>query len=119
MMSDNGRTVERGLEVTPKEAQAWLAASPAPRVIDVREPQEFTFACLENSELVPMQDVPQELQRLEALSDKTDLLFVCHHGVRSLQVVHWLREQGLENCFSLAGGLDQWSREVDPNIPRY
>jgi rhodanese-related sulfurtransferase len=44
---------------------------------------------------------------------------VCHHGVRSLQAAQWLRERGIENCFSVAGGIDRWSREIDSKIPRY
>ncbi len=43
----------------------------------------------------------------------------CHHGVRSLNVVNWLREQGIENCQSVAGGIDAWSLAVDPSVPRY
>src|SRR5581483_5277971 len=72
-----------------------------------------------NARLIPMQAIPAEFQRLESLSDDADLLVFCHHGVRSLQVVNWLREHGIENCYSVTGGLDRWSREIDPGIPRY
>lgn len=77
------------------------------------------MAHIGGSQLLPMQSIPAELQRLEALADERDLLVVCHHGVRSLQVVAWLREHGIENCFSVLGGIDQWSREIDPRVPRY
>jgi rhodanese-related sulfurtransferase len=107
------------LEVSPQEAKAMLAAVPAIRLIDVREVEEFELARIEKSELISMQTIPAELQRLEGLADEADLLLVCHHGVRSLQVAEWLRRQGIENCFSLAGGIDQWSREIDPSVPRY
>jgi len=43
----------------------------------------------------------------------------CHHGVRSLSVVDWLRRQGVENCQSMAGGIDRWSLEIDPAVRRY
>jgi rhodanese-related sulfurtransferase len=66
-----------------------------------------------------MRSVPGELQGLEARADKAPLIVYCHHGVRSLNVVQWLREQGLEACQSLAGGIDAWSLTVDPSVPRY
>lgn len=88
-------------------------------IIDVREPQEFAAARISGSELIPMRNIPAELQRLETLSDKQTLLVLCHHGVRSLQVVAWLREQGVAECYSIAGGIDQWSREIDPSVPLY
>src|SRR5579863_5812814 len=107
------------LEISPKEAQARLANENGAVLIDVREPEEFAVARVEGAELVPMQKVPAELQRLEAMADERDLMVMCHHGVRSLNVVAWLRERGIENCFSVAGGIDQWSVEIDPAVPRY
>jgi len=59
------------------------------------------------------------LQRLEAAADDAMLVVFCHHGVRSLQVVNWLRQQGVENCQSMSGGIDLWSLNVDPQVPRY
>lgn len=107
------------LELSPKEAHARLLATEAAALIDVREPEEFALASIPNAELIPMQSIPAHLQRLEGLADKESLLLICHHGVRSLQVAAWLREQGIENCFSVAGGIDRWSVEVDTSIPRY
>lgn len=88
-------------------------------LIDVREPVEFAIARVAGAQLVPMQSVPAELQRLEALADEHELLVMCHHGVRSLQVVDWLRAQGVQNCYSVAGGIERWSCEVDASVPRY
>ncbi len=88
-------------------------------MIDVREPEEFALARIEGAQLIPMQSIPAELQELEGLADDHDLLLLCHHGVRSLQVVSWLRAHGVENCFSVLGGIDRWSREIDPEVPRY
>jgi rhodanese-related sulfurtransferase len=106
-------------ECTPAEAQAQLSSDHKPFLIDVREPEEFAVARLENAELIPMQSVPAELQRLEGMADQRDLIVICHHGVRSLQVVAWLRGQGIENCLSMAGGIDRWSLEIDSAVPRY
>ena len=83
-------------------------------LLDVREPEEFAVAHLENSVLMPMQSIPPQLQRVEQMADENTLLVLCHHGVRSLQVVAWLRAQGIENCYSVTGGIDRWSRELDP-----
>jgi rhodanese-related sulfurtransferase len=107
-----------GLELTPREAKAKLDEGTSV-LIDVREPEEFAAAQVEGARLVPMQSIPAELQRLEGLSDQSDLLVMCHHGVRSLQVAAWLREHGIENCWSVTGGIDRWSLEVDTGVPRY
>lgn len=107
------------IEVTPSEANSRLTAGPPAILIDVREPEELALSHLNEALLIPMQSIPAELQRLEALADERDLLVLCHRGVRSLHVVAWLREHGIENCFSVAGGIDQWSREIDPSLPRY
>jgi len=107
------------LEVTPQEVKRCLDAGAKIHLIDVREPQEFALARIEGGELIPMRSVPAELQSLEAKADDGALIVYCHHGVRSLNVVHWLREQGLEACQSMSGGIDEWSLAIDPSVPRY
>ena len=74
----------------------------------------IALARIENAELVPMRTVPAELSRLDARTDVGTLIVFCHHGVRSLNVVNWLREQGVDACQSMAGGIDLWSLEIDP-----
>ncbi|MBM3783868.1 MAG: hypothetical protein FJW30_05875 [Acidobacteria bacterium] len=88
-------------------------------LIDVREPEEWALCRIEGANLVPMNTVPGRLQELESQADSTPLVVYCHHGVRSLNVVHWLRAQGVENCVSMAGGIDRWSMEADRDVPRY
>ena len=105
------------LEVSPAEVRAKREAGEPLRLIDVREPWENAVAAIEGSELIPMRSIPENLSRLEASG--TPLIVYCHHGVRSLSVVDWLRAQGISNCWSMAGGIDLWSREVDPRVPRY
>lgn len=105
------------LEVDPQEAQRRLNAGAI--LIDVREPEEYALARIDGARLIPMHEIPAEFQKLEGLSDEGELLFLCHHGVRSLQAAQWLRQRGLENCFSVTGGIDRWSCEIDPKIPRY
>jgi rhodanese-related sulfurtransferase len=88
-------------------------------LIDVREVTENQIAAISGAELIPMNSVPQNVQRLDQLADAKTLIVFCHHGMRSMSVVNWLRQQGVDNCQSMAGGIDAWSLTVDPKIPRY
>jgi rhodanese-related sulfurtransferase len=106
-------------EISPSEVKRRLDAGEKLHLIDVREPNEFSIARIEGSELIPMRQVPGELQTLEGRADAAPLIVFCHHGVRSLNVVNWLRGQGLEDCQSMAGGIDAWSLSIDPSVPRY
>jgi rhodanese-related sulfurtransferase len=106
-------------EIAPSEVKQRLDAGEKLHLIDVREPNEFALAHIEGGELIPMRQIPGELQTLEGRADEAVLIVFCHHGVRSLNVVNWLRQQGLESCQSMAGGIDAWSLTVDPSVPRY
>ena len=85
----------------------------------MREPFEHAIARIEGAELIPMGNVPARLTHLEAQADEATLIVFCHHGVRSMQVVNWLRQQGVDTCQSMAGGIDSWSAGVDANVLRY
>ena len=103
-------------EISPAEAAELVAAGNA-KLIDVREPWEFATARIEDSVSMPMGDVPS---RAHAELDPDERLVVlCHHGVRSMNVTVWLRNQGYEQAQSLRGGIDAWSAEVDPAVARY
>lgn len=106
-------------EISPQEVKQRLDAGEKLHLIDVREPYEFAQARIEGGELIPMRSVPGALQNLDARADEAPLIVYCHHGVRSMNVVQWLREQGIEACTSMAGGIDAWSLMVDPAVPRY
>lgn len=106
-------------EITPAEVKQRLDAGESLVLIDVRQPEEHAIARIEGSELIPMNTVPQALQALEEKADSSTLIVFCHHGVRSANVVNWLRGQGIPDCQSMAGGIDRWSTEVDPSVPRY
>lgn len=105
------------LEVSPAEIKARIEAGEALRLIDVREPGEHQICRIEGAELIPMNTIPLHLQELDG--EDRPLIVLCHHGVRSLSVVDWLRRQGVENAQSLAGGIDLWSLTIDPSVPRY
>ncbi|HEY1649779.1 MAG TPA: rhodanese-like domain-containing protein [Terracidiphilus sp.] len=103
-------------EISPPDA-AKLFKEKQARIIDVREPWEFATAHIEGSVPLPMGDVPSRAH--QELDPEERLLLVCHHGVRSMNVAVWLRNQGFENAQSLRGGIDAWSLEVDPSVSRY
>ena len=86
-------------------------------LLDVREPWEFQTAKLEGSLLMPMGDVPGRAH--QELDPETRIVTACHHGVRSLNVAVWLRNQGFSQAQSLRGGIDLWSASIDPKVPRY
>lgn len=103
-------------EISPEQAAALLKEGKT-RLIDVRESWEFEAARIEGSLLMPMGDVPGRAH--QELDPDEHLVVLCHHGVRSINVTAWLRNQGFEQAQSLRGGIDAWSAEVDPSILRY
>jgi rhodanese-related sulfurtransferase len=103
-------------EISAANAASLLAEGKA-RLIDVREPWEFDTARIEGSELMPMGDVPARAH--QELDPDERLVVLCHHGMRSMNVAVWLRNQGFEQAQSLRGGIDAWSVEVDPAVARY
>lgn len=107
------------MEVDVIEVQRRLKAGEKLHLIDVREPEEYALARIEGSDLIPVREVRSALQSREARADEGTLIVYCHHGVRSLNVVNWLREQGIDACQSMAGGIEAWSLMIDPGVPRY
>ncbi|MEQ1883644.1 MAG: rhodanese-like domain-containing protein [Bryobacteraceae bacterium] len=107
------------LEISPMDVQRRIDAGEPLVLIDVRERDEFAINRISGAELMPMREVPANLQDLEAKAEQATLVIFCHHGVRSLNVAHWLRKEGVANCQSMAGGIDAWSITVDPSVPRY
>lgn len=107
------------LEITPSEVKRRLEAGERLSLIDVREPFEYAQARIDGSRLAPMRTIPESLPSLEEESEQSTLIVLCHHGMRSLNVVDWLRRQGVEACMSMQGGIDRWSCEIDPAVPRY
>jgi len=86
-------------------------------LLDVREPWEFETARMEGSKNIPMGDIPARAH--QELDPDAHIVVVCHHGVRSLSVTNWLRQQGFEKAQSMRGGVDGWARTVDPKMPLY
>ena len=86
--------------------------------IDCRETDEHTFCRIEGAKLIPMNETPTRVNELESHRESR-IVVHCHHGGRSFQVVQWLRSQGFTGAQNMAGGIDDWSQVIDPEIPRY
>lgn len=85
-------------------------------LLDVREPNEFEFARLENSVLMPLNQIPE---RLAELDPQQEIVVICHHGVRSYQACMYLSNSGFKHIANLSGGIDAWSCVCDSSVPRY
>jgi adenylyltransferase/sulfurtransferase len=102
--------------VTPRALATRLAAGATPVLLDVREPHEWRIARLPGARLVPLDTLADAAHTLDP---QVELVVYCHLGIRSAAAVSWLREQGFARARNLTGGIDRWSREVDPSMPRY
>jgi rhodanese-related sulfurtransferase len=106
------------LEITPRELALQLENGQPIRLIDVRQGWENQLARLADSLLIPLNELPT--RAAEVPSEPATLIVVyCHHGVRSMSAAEYLQRLGHFNIRSLAGGIDAWSCEVDPAVPRY
>lgn len=106
-------------EITPSQL-ASIVSSPEREgivLLDVREPAEYAVARIEGSVLMPMGEVPGRAN--QELDPDARIVAICHHGVRSMNVAVWLRNQGFEKAQSLRGGIDAWSALMDPTVARY
>jgi rhodanese-related sulfurtransferase len=103
-------------EISAADAASLLRQNQA-RLLDVREPWEFSTAHIEGSLSMPLQEIPSRAR--QELDPAERLVVICHHGVRSMNAMAWLRHQGFAQAQSLRGGIEAWSLEVDPSIPRY
>lgn len=110
-------------QVRPTDLPAWLDAVRAhgePVVLDVREPYELQMASIQENgfqlRTIPMGVIPP---RLSELNPDQPIACLCHHGGRSMQVAHFLASRGFSHVANIAGGINAWSAEVDPSIPRY
>ena len=104
--------------MTPSELAAKLRAPQPPRLLDVREPEEHAFVALPDSTLIPLGELHAHLDDLESWKDD-EVVVYCHHGIRSAQAVAMLRAAGFANVHNLAGGIEGWTSEMDPSLPRY
>jgi rhodanese-related sulfurtransferase len=108
------------LEISAVEACRMLQEAHAGEclLLDCRTPEEYATARIQGALLIPMHELSQRVSEIDAWRTR-QIIVHCHHGVRSLRVTHWLRDRGYANVSSLRGGIEAWSVEVDPQVPRY
>ncbi len=108
----------QSLEIDAHAAQTLLGADAPPRLIDCREPDEFAICKIDGAELIPLSTFAETFR--EKLSDLAQpIVIYCHHGMRSLRAAEFLASSGYSNVRSLRGGIDGWSEQIDPAVPRY
>ena len=105
-----------GPEVTAAELEAERRRNPGLVVVDVREPHEYEIAHIDGTKLIPLGELPS---RLTELDGHAEIVTHCHKGVRSMKALEILKGAGFSKVRSLKGGIDAWSVDVDPEVPRY
>ena len=105
-------------QISASDLATWLADSgrERPVLLDVREAWEYEKARIAGAQLVPMREVPN---RLDEIDQDKEVVAICHHGGRSAQVAAFLEKAGYTRVHNLVGGVDAWSRTVDPAVPLY
>lgn len=104
------------MQIEPREVKQRLDRGEKILIVDVREQWEHDICKIQGAKLVPLRTLPASLTVFEGAEG---VVVYCHHGMRSLDATVWLRSQGIENARSMAGGIERWSTEIDPVIPRY
>lgn|SRR5512143_1054716 len=105
-----------GFTISPKELKARIDKGDQLVLLDVREQWEFDLAKVNGSTLIPLGTLPQSLSKL---SRDSEIVAICHHGMRSADATNFLLQQGFPNVKNLVGGIDAWSAQVDGSVPRY
>ncbi len=105
-----------GFVISPKELKSRLDKGDQLVLVDVREEWEYSLAKLDGSILIPLGTLPQSLARL---TRDSEIIAICHHGMRSADATNFLLQQGFPNVKNLVGGIDAWSIQVDGAVPRY
>ncbi|MCU0720390.1 MAG: rhodanese-like domain-containing protein [Pirellula sp.] len=111
------------MEIDVKTVSGWLQSGADSTgnkfaLVDCREQSEWDIARIEGAVLMPMSNWPPPEEQMQHLSGKTVVVH-CHHGGRSLRVANWFRSNGHPEALSMAGGIDEWSRLIDPTVPTY
>src|SRR5271169_2039983 len=92
------------IEVTPRQVSERLERGDKFLFVDVREKWEHDTCRIEGAVLIPLREIPANLQRL---TEAREVVFYCHHGVRSLDAAAWSRSQGVDGARSMSGGIDR------------
>lgn len=104
------------MDISPSEVDAKLKNGDKIVMLDVREPWEVAINQLPGIVHIPLGELPK---RYRELNSEDEIIAYCHMGVRSLKAARFLKEQNYTSVKNLAGGIDAWSVQIDPNVPRY
>jgi len=104
------------MQISVKEVSERIARGDKLFLVDVREQWEYDLCRIAGAKLIPLGTLSANLN---TLLDADEVICYCHHGIRSLDAAVWLRQQGVESAKSMAGGIERWSTEIDPQVPRY
>jgi rhodanese-related sulfurtransferase len=107
---------ETPLQIDVHELASWLKEGRRLVLLDVRQPREIEICQLPGALHIALHELPR---RVEQLDPNETIVVYCHHGGRSMQATRWLRAEGFERVANLAGGIDAWSRQIDPAVPTY
>jgi len=103
-------------EMTPQDLRHHLARGREVLLVDVRQPWEYQLVHLDGARLIPLGELPAHVDELDRARP---IVIYCHHGIRSFDAMVFLRSMGFPDVKSLQGGIDRWSVEIDPSLPRY
>lgn len=106
-------------QIDPENLKTKIDAGEAPFMLDVRTPEEWDICHIEGSVLIPMNEIQR---RLDEIPEETEIVVICHHGIRSAQVLSALAhyfDYDLNKLYNLRGGIDLYSIQADESIPRY
>jgi adenylyltransferase/sulfurtransferase len=106
----------RVLGVTPRELEAWQTERRHLALLDVRERWEWDLGRIAGATLIPLGELARAIPQMDAAADT---VVYCHHGVRSHAAAERLLSLGFRRVYNLLGGIDAWSTDVDPGVPRY
>jgi rhodanese-related sulfurtransferase len=108
------------IEVSPADVASWiqLPSQDRPRLIDCREREELEICQIAGNEWFPLSTLAETLDGLTSNTERGIVVY-CHHGMRSQRAAMFLRSRGVENAFSMAGGIEAWTDQIDPSLNRY
>lgn len=111
--------IDPNWEVSVSDVDAMRKRGEAFLLLDVRQPEEFAICKIEGAQLIPLHDLESRVDDVKRLAAGKAVVTQCHHGGRSLSAAAILRKAGLADVKSMAGGIDQWSLQIDAKVPRY
>jgi rhodanese-related sulfurtransferase len=103
------------LDLTPEKLKKYLETN-QPLLLDVREQWEWDKCHLDNARLLPMGQI---MANIDSLDKSAEMVIICHHGIRSMQVARYFESIGFNKIINLKGGLDAWAKSIDSSMTQY